>query len=475
MKFNHLCLFSIILLLISSINLSTSETQHDLTNENSSQAAIFRDSQSYTRLVQPASAPAVGLKLVANGLAAPMTLVDPDDGTGRLFIVDQTGIIWVLEKNVTVPSEKLLDVSSRMVMLGSGYDERGLLGLALHPGFKKNGRLFIYYSMPLRQGAPSNFDHTNRLSEFRISGNPNSVDRNSEKVLFEVDVPYINHNGGQIRFGPDGYLYVPTGDGGGADDTGKGHTPNIGNGQDLKKPLGKILRIDVDNTSGGKPYGIPRDNPFIGNSSALPEIYAYGLRNPAFTSFDEGRLFVADAGQDLFEEVDIILNGGNYGWNIREGTHCFDPNNPGQPPDKCRTSGYNGEPLIGPIAELGHDIGTVVIGGFVYRGKALPGLQGSYIFGDWSTGEEQNNGTLLVAVPPSGWSYNKLPQSAKGLKPDDMPMWNVNAIKIATNTNGRINANIRGFGEDAGHGLYIMTSQVSGPSGKTGAVYKIVP
>lgn len=468
--------FLFALLLISLMNLSCCEASLDLTNENSSEATMFRDGQSYTRLAQPSGpSPAVGLKNTAKGLVAPMTLADPDDGTGRLFIVDQIGLIRVLEKNGTLNKEPLLDVSSRMVRLNSGYDERGLLGLALHPDFKRNGRLFVYYSAPLRSGAPSGFDHTNRLSEFKISGNQNRADMGSEKIIMEVDIPYSNHNGGQIRFGPDGYLYVPTGDGGGADDIGRGHTPNIGNGQDLKKPLGKILRIDVDNASGGKPYGIPRDNPFIGNNSALPEIYAYGLRNPAFASFDGKRMFVADAGQDLFEEADIILKGGNYGWNIREGTHCFDPSNPNQPPEECRTTGNRGEPLIGPIVELGHDIGSTIIGGFVYRGKALPSIQGSYIFGAWGTGDGQNGIPLLAAVPPSGWNSTILPSSSENLTPEDIRMWTVSAVNVKTDSSELANANIRGFGEDADNELYVMTSQVSGPAGTTGAVYKIAP
>lgn len=464
------------LLLISLMDLSCCEASLDLSNKNSPQAASFRDGQSYTRLAQPPNTtPVVELRQVATGLTAPMTLVDPDDGTDRLFIVDQIGLIRVLEKNGTLNKEPLLDVSSRMVRLNSGYDERGLLGLALHPDFKRNGRLFIYYSASLRSGAPSGFDHTNRLSEFKTSGNQNRADMSSEKIILEVDIPYSNHNGGQIRFGPDGSLYVPTGDGGGADDTGRGHTPNIGNGQDLKKMLGKILRIDVDNTSSGRLYGIPKDNPFIGNNSALPEIYAYGLRNPAFTSFDGKMMFVADAGQNLFEEADIVLKGGNYGWNIREGTHCFDPSNPNQPPESCRTTGYMGESLIGPIVELGHDIGSTIIGGFVYRGNALPGLQRSYIFGDWGTSNGQNGIPLLAAAPPSGWNSTMLPSSSEKLTPENISMWIVSAVNVTTNANGLVNANVRGFGEDADHELYVMVSQVPGPAGATGAVYKLVP
>jgi glucose/arabinose dehydrogenase len=217
----------------------------------------------------------------------------------------------------------------------------------------------------------------NRLSEFRVSSDPNRVDADSERVIMEVDWPFANHNGGQIRFGPDGYLYVPMGDGGGANDVGRGHNPDIGNGQDIASYLGKMHRIYVDNTD-NKPYGIPKDNPFLGNGneSGLPEIYAYGLRNAAYASFDpkSGLLFVGNAGQELFESIYVIVKGGNYGWNIREGTQCFDPDNSRQPPDECRTTGYRGEPLIGPVVEVGHDVGDVIIGGYVYRGNAMPGF-----------------------------------------------------------------------------------------------------
>jgi glucose/arabinose dehydrogenase len=451
----------------------------DLTNANSPQAAGFRGGQSITRLARPSGTftPIIGLKTVAEVLTAPMTAVSPSDGTGRLFIVDQVGIIKILYPNGTLAKDPFLDISGKMIRLGKSYDERGLLGLAFHPGFKNNGRVFIYYSVPLKPSAPRGWDHTNQLSEFIVSkGDPNRVDMNSERVIMQVDLPYLNHNGGQIWFGPDGYLYVPTGDGGRADDTGNGHTPNIGNAQDLTKPLGKILRIDVNSASGGKPYGIPFDNPFLGNKSAQPEIYAYGLRNPAFASFDpqSGLMFVGNAGQDLFESIYIIVKGGDYGWNLREGTHCFDPNHSMQPPSICRTRGYGGEPLIGPIVELGHDIGQTIIGGYVYRGKAMPGFQGRYIFGDWSSYSPLANGTLLVATAPSGWRWS-MPASADALTPSDVQMWTTEEVKVAGSSNGRLGAFLRGFGEDSDGELYVMASQMEGPSGTTGKVYKIVP
>jgi glucose/arabinose dehydrogenase len=472
------------LLLALFMNVSCSQMRVDLTNENSPQSASFRDGRSYTELTKtPGNSTAVvGLMPIAENLTGPMTLLDPDDGTGRLFIADQIGVVFVRERNGTILSAPLVDVSGEMVRQNPAYDERGLLGFALHPDFKENGRLFVYYSAPLRQGAPAGWSHTNRLSEFEISGNDsNIVDAESERVLLEIDVPYRGPNGGQIRFGPDGDLYIPTGDGeseANINPTASDEVPLVGTGQNLTNLLGKVLRIDVDNTTNGKPYAVPADNPFVGIKNISQEIYAYGFRDPATASFDSGnghRLFIGDPGQDLFESIDIVLKGGNYGWNIREGTHCFNPMQQDSPLSSCSTVGADGEPLIGPIIELGHDIGEAVIGGYVYRGTALPGFQGRYIFADWSTETEANNGTLLVATPPGTWNYTMLPSSAKELEPEDISMWSTEEVTIANNADGRVNANIRGFGEDANHELYIMTSQVFGPAGKTGKVYKIIP
>ncbi len=470
----------------------TQLNQPDLTNAGSPQAAIFAGGRSKTRIAQPSGefAPKVSLKLVASDLTGPMVAVTPDDGTKRLFIVDQIGVIKILEPSGEVRPAPFLDLRRKLIQLSPGYDERGLLGLAFHPNFRNNGRLFVYYSIPLRRDGPRGWDHTNRLSEFIVSSDPNRVDADSEKAIMEVDWPFANHNGGQIRFGPDGYLYVPMGDGGGANDVGRGHNPNIGNGQDLASYLGKMHRIDVDDKGIGntgrditdnKPYGIPEDNPFLDNERALHEIYAYGLRNAAYASFDSksGLLFVGNAGQDLFESIYVIVKGGNYGWNIREGTKCFDPDSPRQPPDECRTTGYRDEPLIGPIVEVGHDVGDVIIGGYVYRGKALPEFYGRYVFGNWVWSDaEIGNGTLMVASPPPDWSW-KMPSVPEDLKQDDVRMWTIYNINLASNvargSKETIKGFVRGFGEDSDGELYIMASQRAGPTGKTGKVYKIMP
>jgi glucose/arabinose dehydrogenase len=284
----------------------------------------------------------------------------------------------------------------------------------------------------------------------------------SERIILEVDKPYMNHNGGTIAFGPDGYLYIPLGDGGGANDAGFGHTPDTGNAQNTSTMLGKVLRIDINNMSNSIAYRVPSDNPFVGKEGYLPEIWAYGLRNPWRISFDSGdnhSLFLSDAGQNLWEEVDIITKGGNYGWNIKEGTHCFDPNSPNKSPTACPDQGYKGEPLIDPVIEYdGHGINrTVVVGGHIYRGSAMPNFNGDYIFGDWSSSFTTGDGTLLIALPASNG------------------IWKVEELNIYGSSNGRVNAFVRSFGQDDQGELYVLTSNASGPAGETGKVYRIVP
>lgn len=406
----------------------------------------------------------VGLELVVDGLAAPLALKPAGDDSERLFVLDQTGQIWILTPEGQLMDEPFLDVSDRMVELSAGYDERGLLGLAFHPDFVENGRFYVYYSAPLREGAPSDWNHTSHLSEFVVSEeDPDVADADSERILMQVDQPQSNHNAGQIAFGPDGYLHIPLGDGGGANDTGVGHNPDIGNGQDISVLLGSILRIDVD---GGDPYGIPSDNPFVGEEGR-DEIYAYGFRNPYRIAFDAGgeyQLFVGDAGQNLWEEVDIVTIGGNYGWNIKEGTHCFDPQNPDTSPKECPDTGPMGEPLIDPIIEYQNGnapggLGLAVVGGMVYRGDALPAFQGRYIFGDWSTSFGQPDGILLVATPPATTGE----------------VWSFEEVRVATEENGRLGRYLLSFGQDTDRELYVLTSDTSGPTGDTGKAFRIVP
>ena len=402
------------------------------------------------------SGPVVGLKLIASGFAAPMEFISSKDG--RMFVVDQIGLVKVITADGKLQEKPFLNISDRMVKLSPGYDERGLLGLAFHPDFARNGRVFVFYSAPLRSGAPEGWSCTNNLSEFRVSkDDKNMIDMNSEKVLLQIDKPQMNHNGGTIAFGPDGYLYLPLGDGGGANDVAMGHVSG-GNAQNTSTLLGKILRIDVNVNNSSAAYGIPADNPFVNEKGFLPEIWAYGLRNPYRISFDSaGRLFVADAGQNLWEEVDLVSKGGNYGWNIREGTHCFDPNSPKESPASCPDIGRKGEPLLGPVIEYDHNNRTVVVGGYLYEGKALMQLNGSYIFADWSSSFAKGDGRLYMAKP-----------AGEGL-------WKMEEIRVADRPGGRINEYIRSFGQDDEGELYVLTSDVGGPAGETGKIYKMVP
>jgi len=319
---------------------------------------------------------AIEVREFAGGLTAPLAAAHPGDGSGRLFIVEQVGRIRIWRRG-ELAETPFLDISSKLIPLNPNFDERGLLGLAFHPSYAENGRFFVRYS------APGGTNHLQVLAEYRVSDDdPDRADPDSERVILEVDEPEFNHNGGTIAFGPDGMLYTSYGDGGGAGD----QHGEIGNGQDIETLLGKIVRIDVD---GDMPYGIPADNPFVG-IPGRDEIWAYGLRNPWKFSFDRGgeqRLFCADVGQSAWEEVDLIVRGGNYGWRVMEGTHCYDP------PVSCDPGGK-----ILPIAEYGHDIGTSITGGYVYRGTRYPSLQGKYIFGDFSRPGFGGNGRLFYLV-----------------------------------------------------------------------------
>jgi glucose/arabinose dehydrogenase len=288
------------------------------------------------------------------------------------------------------------------------------------------------------------------------------ADASTERILLTIDKPQFNHNGGQLAFGPDGFLYISVGDGGGANDNDDGHTEGIGNAQDKLTLLGKILRIDVDS---GDPYSIPDDNPFVQQDDARGEIWALGLRNPWRASFDQSgsrRLFVGDAGQDLFEEINIITRGGNYGWRIKEASHCFDPDNPRNPLSACPDTGAGGSPLVDPVLEYphfenGNAIGIAVIGGYIYRGSAVPSLEGKYIFGDYSSSFENPSGHLFVAT-----------ESANG-------SWSRRGLTVDGDENGLLDGNLLALGQDLDGEIYVLTTQASGPTGATGRVLKIVP
>jgi glucose/arabinose dehydrogenase len=303
----------------------------------------------------PAAPPTVRLTEVLGGFASPVGMESLQDG--RIFIVEQPGTIRIVRGNVR-NAQPFLDIRG----LIEDSNEKGLLGLAFHPAYAQNRRFFVNYTR-----RPTSGQLQSVISEFTASASdPDVADPSTERQLLVVDQPFDNHNGGQLAFGPDGFLYIALGDG------GSGGDPQ-GNGQNRNALLGKILRINVD---GGTPYGIPPDNPFAGGGGA-PEVFAFGFRNPWRFSFDRptGRLFVADVGQSAREEIDLVTRGGNFGWNVMEGTLCFSP-----------MTGCNQTGLTLPIVDYGRGDGGTVIGGFVYRGNAIPGLVGFYVFGDFLSG-----------------------------------------------------------------------------------------
>ena len=300
-----------------------------------------------------------------------VVIAHPRDGTNRLFVVEQPGrVLWF---DVAKPAEPTVALDLTGKVLSSGNEE-GMLGLAFHPQFKTNHKVFIQYSFPkLGEKRKRDPDTRNVIASFVMDPEHAKILPESEKIVLEIKQPYENHNGGVLQFGPDGYLYIGLGDGGAAND------PH-GNGQNLKTLLGKFLRIDVDSASEGKAYGIPKDNPFVGREDALPEIWSYGWRNPWGYHFDRktGLLWTGDVGQDKWEEINIVTRGGNYGWNIREAMHEFKP--------------AAGGPFIDPIIEHAHakpketDGANSITGGCVYRGGRLKQADGIYLYGDFVTG-----------------------------------------------------------------------------------------
>lgn len=366
----------------------------------------------------------VTLKKIASGLEGPIGMDAPEDGTGRLFVIEQQGTIRII-KNGILSEQPFLNLTSKLDRMGDGYSEKGLLGLAFHPQYKSNGKFYVYYSAP---SSVKGMDHKSRIAEYVVSSNPD-VASNSEKVVLEIDEPESNHNGGQLCFGPDGLLYVGVGDGGGAGDK----HGTAGNGQNLNTLLGKILRIDINSESG---YKIPADNPFV-NKEGRDEIFAYGLRNPWRFSFDRksGVLFCGDVGQNEYEEVNIIEKGKNYGWRIMEGNHCYNPSR------DCNTTG-----LTYPIDEYDHSVGKSVIGGYVYQGSETADMQGTYIFGDWT-------GKLFMLLKPASTNqWERRNVTIKGLSED---------------------LYINSFGEGKDGAIYILGQHSIGTQ-KAGMIYQLV-
>ncbi|XP_006632324.2 HHIP-like protein 1 [Lepisosteus oculatus] len=388
------------------------------------------------------------LEEVANGLRNPLAMVHANDGTHRSFIAEQVGLVWVYLPDRSRLEKPFLNITEAVLTSPWEGDERGFLGLTFHPNFKYNGKLYVYYSVEV------GFEEKIRISEFRISpGDMNTVDHSSERIILEIEEPASNHNGGQLLFADDGYLYIFTGDGGMAGDPfGK-----FGNAQNKSALLGKVLRIDVDDNERGPLYRIPPDNPFVRSPEARPEVYAYGVRNMWRCSVDrgdpltkegKGRIFCGDVGQNKYEEVDIIERGRNYGWRAREGFSCYDKK-------LCANSSL-GDVL--PIYAYPHKKGKSVTGGYVYRGCEYPNLNGMYIFGDFMSGRLM----MLQESRQSGqWDYHEI------------CMGTAQACAFP----GLINnyySYIISFAEDEAGELYFMSTGIPSATSYSGVVYKIV-
>ncbi|XP_024122789.1 HHIP-like protein 1 [Oryzias melastigma] len=388
------------------------------------------------------------LEEVANGLRNPLAMVHANDGTHRFFVAEQVGLVWTYLPDRSRLGKPFLNITKAVLTSSWEGDERGFLGITFHPKYKYNGKLYVYYSVEV------GFDERIRISEFKVSSHDmNMVDHTSERVLLEIDEPASNHNGGQVLFGDDGYLYIFTGDGGMAGDPfGK-----YGNAQNKSALLGKVLRLDVDDNEKGPLYKIPPDNPFVNVQGARPEVYAYGVRNMWRCSVDrgdpqtkegKGRIFCGDVGQNKFEEVDIIEKGRNYGWRAKEGFSCYDKK-------LCANSSLDD---VLPIYAYSHKMGKSVTGGYVYRGCEYPNLNGMYIFGDFMSGRLMS----LKEDPSTGsWNYNEICMG----------------MGLTCAFPGLINnyfPYIISFGEDESGELYFMSTGVPRATAPSGVVYKLV-
>lgn len=437
----------------------------------------------------PTTGFSVSLQTVADGFHSPTSAAVAPGVANRLFVTDQTGKIWSVDLST---GQKTLfgDLTPLLATLGnvspgSKYDERGLLGLAFHPEYQMNGRVFTFQTEPwkgpadfstepglranCRQNDPRFIAHPCQsvLTEWNVldpTDPDTTIDPTSQRELLRIDKPEYNHNGGSLQFGPDGMLYISVGDGGFGDDQGPGHVGG-GNAQSLAplNVLGKIVRIDPDGSdSANGRYGIPADNPFVGSRGA-DEIWAYGFRNPYRISFDQatGKLWTADTGQDNIEEVDVVTRGGNFGWRVKEGTFVFHPGSASSSEDGFLTRG-DVAGLADPIAEYDHTApndevnGEAAIGGYVYRGTSVPQLVGRYVFGDYSHEADEGipSGRLFM-VDASGAAIHRV-RIVLVDGAEDLPLF------------------VDGFAMSTAGELYVLGNTTGTLAGRTGVLAQVV-
>ncbi|XP_035536040.1 HHIP-like protein 1 isoform X1 [Morone saxatilis] len=388
------------------------------------------------------------LQEVANGLRNPVAMIHADDGTHRFFVAEQLGYVWVYLANGSRIDRPFLNLTRAVLTSPWAGDERGFLCIALHPRFTTVRKAYVYYSVSVKK------EERIRISEFTLLiHDDNQLDHSSERTILEVVEPASNHNGGQLLFGHDGYLYIFIGDGGRAGDPfGK-----FGNSQNKSALLGKVLRVDVEDNDNGAPYSIPSDNPFLWEKDARPEVYAYGVRNMWRCSIDRGdpatgrgrgRMFCGDVGQNKYEEVDLIVKGGNYGWRAKEGFSCYDRK-------LCQNSSLDD---ILPIFAYPHKLGKSVTGGYIYRGCQMPNLNGLYIFGDFMSGRLMS---LKENVTTGEWQYNEI------------CMGTDQTCRFPKLINSYYKY-IISFAEDEAGELYFLATGVPSATARAGVIYKIV-
>ena len=396
----------------------------------------------------------IKLEPFITGINTPLAMEQAPDG--RFFIIEQFGQVRIASADGELQAEPFLDVRNRIPRLWKDFDEKGLLGLALHPNFENNGKVYVAYSGHLDfQGDLAKefwWSHTNTVAEYTVSNDdPDVADKGTERIVSRIDWPQFNHNGHWIGFGPDGMLYISTGDGGYANDWGIGHNPEHGNGQDMLTPLGKILRINADTGEA------PADNPYVGDDNALPEIWAHGLRNPWRCSFDtgSGALFCGDVQQNSYEEITVVEKGTNHGWRRMEVVEAVRRFHPDDHPKSCDQSG-----LTMPILEYNNCtakpdgcLGISITGGYVYQG-AHEAWKGKYIFGDWSKSFGAMDGQIFFGTKGADGSWTM--------------------EKATTNMEGN-NPYILAFAQDSAGEVYALTSITTGPVGTLDTIYKIVP